>query len=281
MTRTRDRGVKKSKSLSKSDQRAKVRGATTTENKAPIKWGRYVVLTLGIFIGGFGLTKIQWQEIYAKTYSATNKPLASIKIEGEFRFVSRESLQQLISSRLDGSFVDLNLHEVKTAIEANPWIDSVLIERIWPDSLKLKIEEHTPIARWNKNGFINREGELVKVESNHVLADLPLLSGLEANTNELTKNYVFFSELLKRSGLRIDGLSVDSVLSWSIQLDQGFELVLGNDDIQSKIENFAFVYQQYLGNKKNQIDRVDMRYEKGLAVKWKQSSEYVAVGPGQ
>ncbi len=281
MTRDQSKGDRKIRTSSQPSQRAKVRGATTTENKAPIKWGRYVLLTVFIFIGGFGLTKVQWHDIYAKTYSATNRPLASIKIEGEFRFVSKASLQKLISSRLDGSFVDLNLHDVKTAIEANPWIDSVLIERIWPDSLKLKIEEHTPIARWNENGFINREGELVKVASNQVLANLPLLSGLEVNATELTKNYVFFSELLKRSGLRIDGLSVDSVLSWSIQLDQGFELVLGNDDIQSKIENFAFVYQQYLGSKKNQIDRVDMRYEKGLAVKWKQSSKYVAVGPGQ
>ncbi len=281
MTRKRSVGVKKPRTTSKPDKRAKVRGATTTEDRAPVKWGRYVLLTILIVVGGFGLTKIQWHAIYAKTYTATNRPLASIKIEGEFRFVSKESLQQLISSHLDGSFVDLNLRDVKIAIETNPWIDSVLIERIWPDSLKLKIEEHTPIARWNNNGFINREGELVKVKSNQVLDNLPLLSGLEVNANELTKNYVFFSELLKRSGLRIDGLSVDSVLSWSIQLDQGFELVLGSDDIQSKIENFAFVYQQYLGSKKNQIDRVDMRYEKGLAVKWKKSSEYVAVGPGQ
>ncbi|MFL0801746.1 MAG: cell division protein FtsQ/DivIB [Agarilytica sp.] len=281
MTRTRAGGVKKPKAATKQDKRTRARGASATENKAPVKWGRYVLLAICFVVGGFGLTKVQWQEIYAKTYSATNRPLASIKIEGKFKFVSKASLQQLISSRLNGSFVDLNLHDVKTAIEVNPWIDSVLIERIWPDSLKLKIEEHTPIARWNDNGFINREGELVKVVSNQILADLPLLSGLEVNTDELTKNYVFFSELLKRSGLRIDGLSVDSVLSWSIQLDQGFELILGSDDIQSKIENFAFVYQQYLGNKKNQIDRVDMRYEKGLAVKWKQRSEYVAVGPGQ
>ncbi len=281
MTRNSDTGVKKSRATPKPDKRAKVRGATTIDDTAPTKWGRYVLLTIFIVIGGFGLTKVQWQAIYTKTYAATNKPLASISIEGEFRFVSKESLQQLISSHLNGSFVDLNLRDVKTAIEVNPWIDSVVIERIWPDSLKLKIEEHSPIARWNKHGFINREGELVKVKSNQVLGHLPLLSGLEVNANELTKNYVFFSELLKRSGLRIDGLSVDSVMSWVIQLDQGFDLVLGSDDIQSKIENFAYVYQQYLGSKKNQIDRVDMRYEKGLAVKWKKSSEYVAVGPGQ
>lgn len=273
-----DKKISAKKTLQK---KGAVRSSTDSNGSKQIKWGRFVLIAVLFTASVAGLTQVKWQEIYQKTYQATNRPLASIKISGQFRFVSRVELEELISSQLDGSFVDLNLQEVKSAIENNPWIESVLVERIWPDSLKLKIEEHYPIARWNDDGFINRAGRLIKVESNEVLVDLPLLSGKDENSNELSKNYFFFSESLKRSGLKISALSVDNKMSWSLYLEQGFELVFGREDIQSKLENFKFVFETHLGKKINQIDRVDLRYEKGLAVKWKESSEFVAVSPGQ
>lgn len=280
MTRRNLKDMKSSRKPVQGEKKV-VRGATSPEGEKHTKWGRIVVGVLFCALAVTGLAQVNWQDIVQKTYHATNKPLASIKISGEFRFVSRAELEKIISPQLDGRFVDLNLREVKLAIESNPWVESVLVERIWPDSLKLKIAEHFPIARWNHDGFINRDGRLIKVDSNEALGDLPLLSGQDENSNELAKNYFFFSERLKRSGLKINALSVDKKMSWSLQLQQGFELVLGSEDIQVRLENFKFVFETHLGRKINQIDRVDVRYEKGLAVKWKDSSEYVAAGPGQ
>ncbi len=264
------------------------KGATSIRTNAidepgesSIKWGRYLLLVVCLGFGMGTLTQIDWSAIYEKTYQATNRPLASIQIEGEFRFVSKQDLEKTISEKLDGSFVDLNLRDIKSAIEINPWVSGVHVERIWPDSLKLKIEEHTPIARWNSDGFINQYGNLIHVKSNKNLQGLPLLSGDDDKSDKLAKNYFFFSEMLKHSGLRIRSLSADDKMAWSILLDQGFELKLGAGDIQAKLENFQFVYLTYLNSKKNEIDRIDMRYEKGLAVKWKETTEFVAVGPGQ
>lgn len=258
-----------------------VRTNNESENAPSVKWGRYFLLAMFLGLGAALAVQVDWQTIYQKTYQATNRPLASIKIEGEFRFVEKQTLEQTISSRLDGSFVDLNLREIKSAIEINPWVAAVHVERIWPDSLKLKIDEHTPIARWNEDGFINQYGDLIYVESNQNLIRLPLLSGEEDKSAKLAQNYFFFSEMLKHSGLRIVSLVADDKMAWTIQLDQGFELKLGAGDIQSKLENFQYVYKTFLSGKKREIDRIDMRYEKGLAVKWKETTEYVAVGPGQ
>lgn len=251
-----------------------VRGATSIPNDVPPrKWGRIVVLACCLVAVVGGLAQINWGLIYEKTRYATNKPLASVKIEGEFRYVSQEALKATILPKLNGSFVDLNLRQVKESIEANPWVKTVMVERIWPDSLKLRVVEQTPIARWNNNGFVNREGTLVKVDSNASLTSLPLLSGEDEKSAELAKNYVFFSELLKINGLNISALRVDDTMSWSIALTQGFELVLGRTDIHEKLESFNFIYDKYLSNKTVKIDRIDMRYEKGLAVKWKDDAQ--------
>lgn len=255
------------------------RGATREQPRDhtnSLKWGRYLILVAALSAGFFGLAQINWGAIYHKAYVATNRPLANIKIEGEFRFVAKETLQSLISEKLDGSFVDLDLGAIKHAIESDPWVANVTIERIWPDSLKLAVKEHTPIARWNDDGFIASDGELIKVGSNGQLGHLPLLAGDQFSSRDLTKNYLAFSEILKSSALKIRDLKVDSQLSWSIAFEEGFLLVLGRDNIQERLESFSYVYAAYLKEKKVKLERIDMRYERGLAVKWKDESELVA-----
>lgn len=251
-------------------------GATRQASEPSRKWGRYVMAVVFLIVSSFGVAHLDWQAVYAKAYKSANRPLANITIEGEFKFVSKEDLQSLISSKLDGSFVDLDLQDVKLAIEENAWVDYVTIERIWPDSLLLKVAEHKPIARWNGNGFISNDGELIKSGDNVFLMDLPLLSGGERDSREVAKNYVSFSNILNVSNLKLSGLRVDENMSWIIDVDNAFTLVLGRYEIQQRLENFQYVFESYLEKKKHKINRVDMRYERGLAVEWKSDSEFVA-----
>ncbi len=252
-------------------------GATRNAPESSFKWGRYVFALAFFAMSSYALMNVNWSSVYSKAYDSANRPLANISIEGEFKFVSKGELKSLISAKLDGSFVDLDLQSIKFAIEENAWVDSVTIERIWPDSLLLKIIEHKPIARWNDDGFINHEGELVKTGSNDVLASLPLLSGSEVNSKELAKNYVVFSEALHKNNLKLSGLGVDEKMSWTVDVGGEFTLVLGRFDIRERLENFQYVYKAYLETKKQKIKRVDMRYERGLAVEWTEESKFVAV----
>lgn len=272
------------KTANKKPQKKSAQGATReyqSDAHAGVKWMRYLLLLA--FVSGltWGAGNVPWHKVYNKAYQAANRPLANISIESEFRYVSKQALKEIISSKLDGSFVDLDLQDVKSAIERDPWVESVTIERIWPDSLKLNVVEHTPIARWNDNGYINREGVLIMVDSNSALADLPRLSGLESESTSLAKNYSLFSEFLKRNQLRITELSLTSTLSWQLHLDQGFVLVLGRENIEKKLKDFLYVYENVLKNEKNKIARIDMRYEKGLAVDWKDDPALVAANASQ
>lgn len=269
------RQYNKQKTVKHDSTRVKARGATrepNEEEKVPFKWGRAVVLVGFLSCVLYGGSQLHWDSIYKKAFEATHRPLANVKIESDFRFVSQQQLQDIISSRLHGSFVDLDLGDVKLTIEKNPWIEEVSIERIWPDSIKLKVKEHRPIARWNNNGYISNDGKLIIVESNETLMDLPLLSGAEGKSHEVTKNYLVFTEILKNSQLKVTGISVDKKSSWEINIDNTFSLVLGRQRIHERLENFQYVYEKHLKDQKTNIVRIDMRYEQGLAVKWKESA---------
>ena len=269
----RSRGATRSQ-IKKSEKPLKVKKKTSAvRSESPIKWGRYFVATLVVSAACLGLAKMDWGAIYQKAYVATNRPLKHIAIEGEFRYVSKAELQERISEKLDGSFVDLDLRAIKDAIESNPWVSNVKIERVWPDSLKLKVHEHKPIARWNNNGFIASDGKLISTGDNAVLETLPLLQGDLDLSQEVSENYLAFSEILKSSELKIRGIEADLKRSWTIEFEDGFMLVLGNENIHERLENFTYVFNAYLLKKKLKLEKVDMRYEHGLAIKWKEGHE--------
>lgn len=291
------RPVKKSESSKKLDAttRKKTRGATRSpdkKNAKPVRWGRYVVATFALVVIANGVMRIDWAGVAQKAGSATHRPVKSVVIEGEFSFISREKMQALLTDRLTGDFVDIDLRDVKSSIEANPWIHSVSIQRIWPDSLKVIINEERPIARWGESGFINREGLLIKAETHDLLNNLPLLSGVESKSVELTQNYLLFTELLSKSDLKVAGIQVDEKYSWEILLDKNIQLKLGQGDIEKKLENFLFVYEKYLkdvnndaalaaGNEVKRIKSIDMRYDQGMAVQWETLTPQQSLSSGK
>lgn len=283
-TRTKKTEAQSGSSKLDSTKRTKVRGATRTptpKKQVQVRWGRYVAAVFVFSAAAYSVAQVDWRGVISKAEQAAHRPIAQVHIEGDFLFISKEKIQNLLTQRLQGDFVDINLKDVKAAIEANAWVNRVTIQRTWPDSLKVSIFEERPIARWGNSGFINREGKLIKAEIGSLLDKLPQLSGIEAKSAELTQNYLLFTKLLSKSQLKVAGLSVDEKYSWEILLDQNIRLKLGQGDIQKKLENFLFIYEKYLKNEslviaensQKRIKAIDMRYDQGMAVQWEEIAE--------
>lgn len=261
----------------------KTRGATSTTRREQMsepgrvrRWiantAKWMVLPC---VTMWALAQVDWLALKYKVQGVANKPLAKISIQGEFEYLSKPSIQEIISESLNGNFVDLNLVELKHEVEAHPWVYDVRLQRVWPDGLVITVIEQKPIARWGDNGFINQFGELIHVENNKTLTTLPLLFGEERLSNEIAKTYLEMARLLASGGLNLKGLQVDKKRSWELVLDDSMLLVLGNDDVIAKLQNFLLVYQQHLTGVKHKIKRVDLRYESGLAVEWYEGAESV------
>lgn len=258
----------------------KVRGATSTTRKQSASepgrvrgwiasFAKWMVIPC---LAMWGLAQVDWLSLKYKVQGMANKPLANISIKGEFEFLQKKRIQSVVSDSLDGNFVDLNLVELKSQIEADPWVYDVRLQRVWPDGLVITVIEQKPIARWGGDGFLNQFGELIHVENNKNLSKLPLLYGEERLSNEIAKTYLEMARLLASRGLNLKGLQVDNKRSWELVVDDGILLVLGQEDVIAKLQNFLLVYQQHLVGVKHTIKRVDLRYESGLAVEWLEKS---------
>jgi cell division protein FtsQ len=201
------------------------------------------------------------------------RPIKAVIIDGDFVYISRQSVKLLIDEHMKNSFIKEDLLSVRNKLMANPWIDSVSLRREWPDVLHVVIKEQRAIARWGDKGFLNYRGDLVLAKSDAVLNELPLLRSDDNQTQLLMRQYQFISELLSEHQLTILLLKKSTVGIWQAELNNGWKLFLGRADINKKIQHLLFALDQKAIVLGSDIDSIDLRYENGLSVQWIDSDD--------
>ena len=131
-------------------------------------------------------------------------------------------------------------------------------------SIRVVIEEHKPIARWEGIGLVNNQGEIFIASSEE---NLPIFIGPEDFVKEMTIKYREINKILDKELIHISIIKLSERLSWEIKTNNFIRVVLGKKNISSKVKSFIENYQFVLAELKSEIDYVDMRYRDGFSVR--------------
>ncbi len=79
----------------------------------------------------------------------------------------------------------LDLAKAQARVEVLPWVESVRVERQWPDRIRVALTEHSPMARWAQRGdrlavLIDAKGAVLARGNLAPFAKLPLIIGAGA-----------------------------------------------------------------------------------------------------
>jgi cell division protein FtsQ len=98
---------------------------------------------------------------------------------------------------------------------------------------------------------------------------LPLLTGVEDSERLIMNTYHEIALLLRPADLKITELSYNNQGIWRLALSNGLEVLIGRDQIVEKIRRFLTIWMATLKNNISDMDGVDIRYDNGIAVRWK------------
>ena len=260
--------------MNKSQPRRKNRGAVATQRRRVWKisiprFNSRIIATLLLTVCA-GSTAFF---AYAALQSASQRPIQSVAIEGDFVRVTRAEMADLINPLIVDGFLRQPLSTIKQEIERHPWIASVNISRRWPDTLAVSIQEQQAIARWGDKGFLNIYGDFVKIEGNAYLYTLPLIDGNLDQSQVLMQRYQQFAQLLQPYGLQVNALQTDARDEMEVRIAGGLTLHLGQDQVLEKFQRFVLVLERSLKPRLHEIESIDMRYNNGLAVRWNTNSD--------
>lgn len=199
-------------------------------------------------------------------------PVQRITVSGELEHTQTEVVQDMVQSALAGGFLRADLQLIRAQLEGLPWIFEATVRRKWPNALEIHVIEQLPIARWGRDGFLNHEGQVFRSGKSGDWQSLPLLQGPEGTARSMMANYQRLREILAPLGLAVEQLAVDERGQVEAVLAGGMKLVVGSDDFLERMHRFVAIYRSELAERAGDIERVDLRYESGLAVAFRESS---------
>jgi cell division protein FtsQ len=205
--------------------------------------------------------------------------LRAIRIEGD---VSRNSLSTIRANatpRLAGNFFTLDLAAGRRAFESVPWVRRAVVNRVWPNRLLVRLEEHKPVALWNGEGdrgaerLVNSFGEVFEANVGDVEDDgLPSLQGPDGTSAHVLALHGRLTPVFAALDARIDTLELSARGSWRAELDSGAEIQLGrgsDDEVVERAQRFVGTLSQVTARYQRPLESADLRHRDGYAVRLK------------
>lgn len=196
-------------------------------------------------------------------------PITRVDVQGVPK-VYQQQVKQAISPLLNHGLVTQSLDSLVSNLTQVPWIASVRVERRWPNSLLVTVVPQTIVAIWNRDYLLNNYAETFPLTMQIAKqASLPQFHGPQGGALKVYDYYQQFSRALLPINLQINQITLRAGGDWSVVLSNGLKVVLGQQDVLTRLQRFVKVYDKVFASKDKQAKEVDLQYPNGMAVRWR------------
>ena len=194
-----------------------------------------------------------------------SNPVKEIVTEGNSIYLNQKLLNKNLSDLIGTEIYSINLRELKTQLERDPWIKSAQIIIDSPNILIVKIIERKPMFLWNREQYVDDEGILFKPDELN-LKNILIIESSNDNHQFMYKLYKDLKILFSKIDLIINKINKDDDML--IISTSKYKFSVRYSTYQVKIEEFIAVYDQFINSKmtKKGVQNIDLRYPTGFAV---------------
>lgn len=192
-------------------------------------------------------------------------PIEVVTLTDKLQHADPVAIKVAVKDYLRAGFFGLKVGAIREELKQIPWIADANVQRCWPNMVKIKIFERQPMAVWEGRGVVDTEGKLFIPPNVHGLEHLPEFIGSNDNLDLMVDNYLRILAALKPIGLAVKKLEIMPDQGWRAMLDNGVTIVLGQIEIEERLERFVLAYP-IVGSGAEQVKVVDLRYTNGLSI---------------
>jgi len=199
---------------------------------------------------------------------ADHWPLRTLRVEGRLQRVDAGRLRATVLPYASRGFFAVRLGDAQAAVARLPWVERAEVRKRWPDILEVRIVEHRPFARWGRDRLLSQHGQLFPSQGAGVPNGLPLLDGPDSRVADVVALYNESRALFAPGGIDVRAVALDPRGSWSLQLSNGTDVIVGSSEARLRVTRFARLLPQLLSQKQLPLTRADLRYTNGFALSW-------------
>ncbi|NJM32768.1 MAG: FtsQ-type POTRA domain-containing protein [Limnobacter sp.] len=201
--------------------------------------------------------------------------LRKVELVGDVEPLNLTTFEATVLPQVQGSFFSARLGQVRELVQAQPWVRKAVIQRAWPDTLRVVVESHRPLGVWGESRLVNTFGEVFSANLAEVdkIDSLPQLSGPSGSELLVAKMLARSSQVLGRLGMVVKKVRLSERYAWTLQTDSELTIELGREQdsltIEDKLHRFVAVYPRVTEELMQTVKVMDMRYPLGVAVRGK------------
>jgi cell division protein FtsQ len=203
--------------------------------------------------------------------------LKQVRLEGDLVRNNVATVRANIVPRLQGGFFQTDLARAREVFEAVPWVRKAVVRRVWPNELRVRLEEHQPAAYWQHEDrddqLVNTYGEVFDANIGDVEERLPTLdapaNAAPGESREMLDMLRRLQPVLASLG-NIDTLHLSERGSWRVDLDSDAEIQLGRgteDEVIARAQRFVRTLPEFQRRYPAPLSYADLRYPEAYAVK--------------
>ena len=147
--------------------------------------------------------------------------------------LSQDYLRNIINTQNHINILNVNLNTIYNKIIQNSWVEETYVERILPDTIKIKVLEKKPIAIWQNqkgNKLITVNGDVIShANVNKFKNSFPIIKGEKSKENISTILKIL--ETNKNFARNIWSLTFINQRRWDLHFNQGLIVRLPSQDV--------------------------------------------------
>jgi cell division protein FtsQ len=197
--------------------------------------------------------------------------VSHVSVSGHFDQLGAAQLQDLLRLRLRGNLFRVPIVKLSKALKSVPWVKSVSIQRIWPNQIRVYIEQRQAAARFNKRLLLDQSGQLFEP------AFIPAenywhLWGKREDAGMMLQQAKRFQSRLLVIHWEIQSVYLNNLGLWRIVCHNKAQIMLGEDNMINKLSLFvqSFSKASTADSVKQRVPYyIDLRYPNGFSIQWK------------
>jgi cell division protein FtsQ len=196
-------------------------------------------------------------------------PIRYVRAEGVFQYLGKEEVKTVLMPLVMNGIFDADMQKIQVTVAQLPWVKNAVVERVWPDTIDIKVNERKAYVRWGKKGLLTENGELFMPNNVDQFKSLLLIEGPKQQEAKMLEIMKGVRTALEDQSLELAEFKVNDRETWEIKLKTGLEILLGRTGQLKKLQRFLDT-MPILGQEKiAAMQVVDLRYPNGYAVSWK------------
>lgn len=199
-----------------------------------------------------------------------------ITIKGNTTHITQEQLSYIAKNRLRGTFFTLDINRLQREFLQIPWVQSVTVNREFPDAITVFVNEYEAIARLGDESLVSGSGKIFIGADDSIT--LPTFNGAEAQIPQFLNDYAVLKPFLQSKNISLTRLDLSGSGTTKVFFSNNLEVVICALDISSGVKILSKYWEKLYGLNPNLI-YINMCYKNAVAINASKSSEITNTKP--